>query len=53
MDTLRMFAIYIAASICIVLALFVSMVLYEFLVAACDVVSDWMRNLEREWWKKK
>lgn len=42
-------AIYMAALICIALTLFTSVVLYEFLTAAYDVVSDWVRKLEWEW----
>lgn len=42
-------AIYMAALICVVLTLFTSVVLYEFLTAAYDVVSDWVRELEWEW----
>lgn len=42
-------AIYMAALICVVLTLFTSVVLYEFLTAAYDVVSDWVRKLEWEW----
>ena len=39
MDMLCILAIYMAALICIVLTLFTSVVLYEFLTAAYDVVS--------------
>jgi hypothetical protein len=48
MDLLCILAIYMAALICIVLTLFTSVVMYEFLTAAYDVVSDWVRNLK---WK--
>lgn len=50
MDMLCILAIYMAALICIVLTLFTSVVLYEFLMAAYDVVSDWVRNLK---WKRR
>lgn len=43
------FAICMAALICVVLALFVIAAMYEFLEAAYDVVSNWVRELEREW----
>lgn len=49
MDLLCILAIYMAALICIVLTLFTSVVLYEFLTAAYDAVSDWVRNLK---WKR-
>lgn len=49
MDLLCILAIYMAALICIVLTLFTSVMLYEFLTAAYDVVSDWVRELEWEW----
>lgn len=42
-------AIYMAALICILLTIFTSVALYEFLAAAYDVVSDWVRELEWEW----
>lgn len=41
-------AIYMAALICTVLTLFTSVILYEFLAAAYDVVSDLVRELEWE-----
>lgn len=47
---LRILAIYMAALICIVLTLFTSVLLYEFLAAAYDVVSDWIQNLD---WKRR
>ena len=50
MDMLCILAIYMAALICIVLTLFTSVVLYEFLAAAYDVVSDWVQNLK---WKRR
>ena len=50
MDLLCILAIYMAALIDIVLTLFTSVVLYEFLTAAYDVVSDWIRNLK---WKRR
>lgn len=50
MDLLCILAIYMAALICIMLTLFTSVVLYEFLTAAYDVVSDWIRNLK---WKRR
>lgn len=50
MTVLCILAIYMAALICIVLTLFTSAVLYEFLVAAYDVVSDWIQNLD---WKRR
>lgn len=50
MDLLCILAIYMAALICIVLTLFTSVVLYECLAAAYDVVSDWIRNLK---WKRR
>lgn len=50
MDLLCILAIYMAALIVIVLTLFTSVVLYEFLTAAYDVVSDWVRNLK---WKRR
>lgn len=50
MDMLCILAIYMAALICIMLTLFTSVVLYEFLTAAYDVVSDWIRNLK---WKRR
>lgn len=50
MDLLCILAIYMAALICIVLTLFTSVVLYEFLTAAYDVVSDWVQNLK---WKRR
>lgn len=46
MDLLCILAIYMAALIDIVLTLFTSVVLYEFLTAAYDMVSDWVRNLK-------
>ena len=49
MDFLCILAIYMAALICIVLTLFTSEALYEFLTAAYDVVSDWIRNLKWKW----
>lgn len=49
-DVLCILAIYMAALICIVLTLFTSVVLYEFLTAAYDVVSDWVQNLK---WKRR
>lgn len=50
MTVLCILAIYMAALICIVLTLFTSAVLYEFLVAAYDVVCDWIQDLE---WKRR
>lgn len=50
MDLLCILAIYMAALIDIVLTLFTSVVLYEFLTAAYDVVSDWVQNLK---WKRR
>lgn len=50
MDMLCILAIYMAALICIVLTLFTSVVLYECLVAAYDVVSDWVQELK---WKRR
>lgn len=50
MDLLCILAIYMAALICIVLTLFTSVVLYKFLTAAYDMVSDWVRNLK---WKRR
>lgn len=50
MDLLCILAIYMAALICIVLTLFTSVVLYEFLAAAYDVVSGWIQNLK---WKRR
>lgn len=50
MDMLCILAIYMAALICIVLTLFTSVVLYEFLAAAYDVVSGWVQNLK---WKRR
>ena len=50
MDMLCLLAIYMAALICIVLTLFTSVVMNEFLTAAYDVVSDWVRNLK---WKRR
>ena len=50
MDLLCILAIYMAALICIVLTLFTSVVLYEFLAAAYDVVSGWIHNLK---WKRR
>lgn len=50
MDLLRILAIYMAALICIMLTLFTIVVLYEFLTAAYDVVSCWVRNLK---WKRR
>lgn len=49
MDILCIFAIYIAVLVCVLLTIFTSVVLYEFLAAACDVVRDWVRELEWEW----
>ena len=49
MDMLCLLAIYMAALICIVLTLFTSVVLYEFLTAAYDVVSGWVQNLKWKW----
>ena len=49
MDMLCILAIYMAALICIVLTLFTSVVLYEYLAAAYDVVSGWVQNLK---WKR-
>lgn len=52
MDMLRILAIYmlilICGLICVSLTLFTSVVLYECLVAAYDVVCDWIQNLERK-----
>ncbi len=48
-DTLCILAIYMAALICIVLTLFTSVVLYEFLTTAYDVVSGWAQDLK---WKR-
>lgn len=50
MDLLCILAIYMAALICIVLTLFTSVVLCEFLTAAYDMVSDWVRDLK---WKRR
>lgn len=50
MDLRYILAIYMAALICIVLTLFTSVVLYEFLAAAYDVVSGWVQNLK---WKRR
>ena len=50
MTVLRILAIYMAALICIVLTLFTSVLLYEFLAAAYDVVCDWIQDLE---WKRR
>ena len=47
---LRILAIYMAALICIVLTLFTSVLLYEFLAAAYAVVCDWIQDLE---WKRR
>ncbi len=49
-DALCILAIYMAALICIVLTLFTSVVLYEFLAAAYDVVSGWVKELK---WKRR
>lgn len=50
MTVLCILAIYMAALICIVLTLFTSVVLYEFLADAYDVVSDWVQELK---WKRR
>lgn len=50
MDMLYILVCVTLALICIVLTLFTSVVLYEFLTAAYDVVSDWVRNLK---WKRR
>lgn len=54
MDMLCTLAIYmlvlICGLICVSLTLFTSVVLYECLVAAYDVVCDWIQNLE---WKRR
>lgn len=50
MDLLCILAIYMAALICVVLTLFTSVVMYEFLTAAYDVVSGWIQNLK---WKRR
>lgn len=50
MDMLCILAIYMTALICVGLTLFTSVVLYAFLTAAYDVVSDWVRNLK---WKRR
>lgn len=50
MDMLCILAIYMAALICIVLTLFTSVALYEFLTAAYDVVSGWIQKLK---WKRR
>lgn len=50
MTVLCILAIYMAALICIVLTLFTSVVLYEFLTAAYDVVSGWVQELK---WKRR
>ena len=50
MDLLCILAIYMAALICIVQTLFKSVVLYEFLMAAYDVVIGWIQNLK---WKRR
>lgn len=47
---LCIFATYMAVLICIVLTIFTSVVLYEFLTVAYDVVSDWAQNLK---WKRR
>lgn len=49
MDMLCILAIYMTALICIVLTLFTSVVLYEFLTAAYDVASGWVQNLKWKW----
>lgn len=54
MDMLCALASYMLISICglicVSLTLFTSVVLYECLAAAYDVVSDWVRNLK---WKRR
>lgn len=48
MDMLCILAICIAVLVCILLTIFTSVALYEFLTAAYDAVSDWVRELEWE-----
>ena len=50
MTVMCILAIYMVAVICIVLTLFTSVVLYEFLTAAYDVVSGWVQELK---WKRR
>lgn len=50
MERLYILVCFLLVLICIVLTLFTSVVLYEFLTAAYDVVSDWIQNLK---WKRR
>lgn len=50
MDMLYILVCVTLALLCIVLTLFTSVVLYEFLAAAYDVVSGWVQELK---WKRR
>ena len=50
MDMLYILMCVTLALLCIVLTLFTSVVLYEFLAAAYDVVSGWVQELK---WKRR
>lgn len=50
MERLYILVCFLLVLICIVLTLFTSVVLYEFLTAAYDVVSGWIQNLK---WKRR
>lgn len=50
MDMLYILVCVTLALICIVLTLFTSVLLYEFLAAAYDVVSGWVQELK---WKRR
>ena len=50
MDMLYILVCVTLALLCIVLTLFTSVVLYEFLTAAYDVVSGWVQELK---WKRR
>lgn len=50
MERLYILVCFLLVLICIMLTLFTSVVLYEFLTAAYDVVSGWIQNLK---WKRR
>lgn len=50
MDMLYILVCVTLVLICIALTLFTSVMLYEFITAAYDVVSGWIRDLE---WKRR
>lgn len=50
MERLYILVCFLLVLICIMLTPFTSVVLYEFLTAAYDVVSGWIQNLK---WKRR